>query len=118
MLSDFSFAEDTIGFIIEEKVDSEVLRELGKRIVATLQENQKMSMYLEDMGIQSFTPNSIMIGIFSPFRYSRKFSKLALITDRKWIHFIAFWLNLFTPNKVKSYKIAHRLEAMSWIMER
>ena len=118
MLSDFSFAQDTIGFIIEEKIDSDVLRDLGKRIVATLQENKKMSLYLEDMGIQSFTPNSIFIGILFPFRYSRKFSKLALISDRKWIHFIAFWHNLFTPVKVKSYSIAHRLDAMSWIMER
>lgn len=118
MLSDFSFAQDTIGFIIEGNLDTKSMYELGAGIRDTLVENKRMSLYLEDMEIQSFSFNAIIIGTLFPFRYGSKFDKMALVSDRKWIHFIGFFQNILFRMKVKSFSTEHRLDAMSWIMDR
>ena len=117
MLSDFRFAKDTIGFIVEGDVDKTVMHELGKGIKETLQENKKMSLYLEDLDIRSFTRNAIMTGTFFSFKYNRKFKKLALVSDRKWLRIIGFVQNLLSPVKVKTFTSKERLKGMSWIMD-
>ena len=118
MLSDFSFAEDTIGFIIEGDVDKKVTHELGKAIYETLKENSKMSLYLEDMSIRSFTTRAILIGALFPFKYGKKFNKLALISDRKWLHIFGYLQNALTGVKVRTFTSKKRLDGMSWIMDR
>jgi hypothetical protein len=117
MLSDFSFAEDSIGFIVEGDVDREVMYRMGKSIQGNLVENKKMCLYLEDMDIRTFSFRAIFIGILFPFRFSHKFSRMALVSDRKWIHFIAFLQNAFFQFSVKSFSTENRLEAMRWIMD-
>ena len=118
MVSEFSFAEDTIGFFIEGDVDRQATHELGKGIYETLTENTKMSLYLEDMNIHSFTTTAILIGIIFPFKYGRKFNKLALVSDRKWLHIVGYIQNTLTSVKVRSFSTKDRLEGMSWIMDR
>ena len=118
MLSDFSFAQDTLGFIIEGDVDTEALQILGKRIHETLIENKKMSLYLEDLNIQSFSSSSILTGFLFPFRYGNRFYKMALITDRWWIHTIGFIQNIFFSVKIRTFTTENRVDAMSWIIDR
>jgi hypothetical protein len=118
MLSDFSFADDTIGFIIEGNVDSEVMQNLGRGIQVSLVENKKVNLYLEDSNIKSFSVSSILKGTFFPFKNGSKFNKMALISDRKWIHAIGTFHNLLFSFEVKSFSTQDRVVAMSWIMER
>ena len=118
MLSDFSFAQDTIGFIIEGNLDTEEMYELGAGIRDTLIENKQMSLYLEEVEVQNISLNAILIGALFPFRYGRRFHKMALVSDRKWIHFIGYIQNILFRMKVKSFHTEHRLDAMSWIMDR
>ena len=117
MLSDFSFAKDTIGFIVEGDVDKEVMHELGKGIYDTLRENRKMSLYLEDLDIRSFTRNAILTGTLFSFKHGKKFDKMALVSDRKWLRIIGFLQNLLTSVKVKTFTSKERLKGMSWIMD-
>lgn len=118
MLSDFSFAQDTIGFIIEGDLDTKAMHELGARIHDTLIENKSMSLYLEEMDVHNISSNAVLIGTLFPFRYGKKFDKMALVSDRKWIHFIGFIQNSLFRMNVKSFSTEYRLDAMSWIMDR
>lgn len=118
MLSDFNFSEDTIGFIIEGDVDREAMYNLGKGIQGSMVENEKISLYLEDMNIKSFSFKSIITGMLFPFHYGNKFHKMALISDRKWIHIIGFFHNLLFRFQVRSFSTQNRVAGMSWVMDK
>ncbi|RDK89135.1 SpoIIAA family protein [Marinirhabdus gelatinilytica] len=115
----FSFSEETVGFLIEDGVfDKERSEELFAEISKKIKRFGKINLYLEDQGIDKFTLPAISDNVLFKHENKEKLNKVALVSDRKWIHACATVENLFLPIAVKSFTVDERMEAMSWIMEK
>ncbi len=118
MLSSFSFSEDTIGYLIEGNFNEETMQNLHNQILEKLKEFESINLYLEDSNIQNFTLSAVLEDISFKFENSKHFKKIALVTDRKWMHLCATFENLFMDASVKSFSVDDRVKAMNWITEK
>ena len=115
MLSSFSFSEKTIGFLIEGKFDEKILDKIHLEIIEKLHIFDKINLYLEDSSIDSFSLSTVVEEITFKIKHANRFHKIALVTDRKWIHLCASFDNLFMDANVKSFSTEDRLDAIAWI---
>ena len=115
VVSDFSFSENTIGYIVEGVMDDHAINELREQILEKFKEHDKINLYLEDNNIQKFSFNAVLIATLFPIEHSGRFNKVAMVTNRKWIHMISSINNSITANNIKNYPIEKRMEAIAWI---
>jgi len=117
MLSSFSFSKDTVGFIIQGEVNEESINELQKKILEKLETFDKIKLYLEDDGIESFTMPAVVQEMMFKIKYGDRFEKVALVTDRKWIKMCGVIENMLMPAQVKNFDVEERLDAIAWIAQ-
>lgn len=86
-------------------------------ITAKIERYGKINLYLEDHGVEHFAIPAITKEILFKVAYKEHFSKIALVTDRKWIHACAAIENLFLPIQIQSYNTDERMDAVSWIVK-
>lgn len=115
MFNSFSFAENTVGFIIDDKFNDEIITKLHKEIEDKLKKYDKINLYLEDANIQSFALSAVVDDILFKFKNSEHFAKVALVTDRKWIQACAAIENFFFEGTVRTFPSEERMDAMNWI---
>jgi hypothetical protein len=109
MLSSFSFSEDTVGFLIEGNFDENLVDNLHQKILEKLNTYNTINLYLEDSNIESFSINAVMT------EYNSKINKIALVSNRKWIHLCAKIENTFLQTNIKSFSSEDRINAITWI---
>lgn len=117
MLTDFSFADNTIGYVIEGTMDKTAILNLRSQILEKFETHDKINLYLEDSNIEHFSFSAATIGMLFPLEYAKRFNKIALVTDRKWIHALAAIDNVLIDATLKYYPIKDRMSAISWIAE-
>lgn len=118
MFSDFSFAQDTVGFIIEGKMDRDAMDRLIAMILEKLEQHDYINLYLEDASVQQFTFDAINTAFWFPHKYKDRLRKVALVTDRKWIHALGGLNNMFLSTAIKNFPTQERMDAMCWIAKR
>ncbi len=117
MLADFSFADNTVGYLIEGTMDKDAIIALRSQILEKLEVHDTINLYLEDSHIEHFSLSAATIGALFPLEYSKRFNKIALVTDRKWIHALAAVDNALIGATLKYFPIKDRLSAISWIVD-
>ena len=117
MLLNFSFSEDTVGYIIDGVMDKRAIQELKNQILEKFETHTKINLYLEDSGIERFSLNAVLIATLFPVEHHHRFDKIALVTDRKWIHALGVVDTLLVGVVIKNYTIEERLDAITWISE-
>jgi hypothetical protein len=115
MLSDFSFSEDTVGFLIDGVMDKDAIVELRSRILKKLERYDKINLYLEDVNIERFSFSAVKIATLFPVENKDRFHKIALVTDRKWIHALGALDTILVGVTIRNFDTSNRLKAMSWI---
>ncbi|MBX2827929.1 MAG: STAS/SEC14 domain-containing protein [Flavobacteriaceae bacterium] len=118
MLSGFSFAKDTVGYIIEGRMDTEAINRLRAKILEKFEEQEKINLYLEDSGIESFSLNAVFIATLFPLEHADRFHKIALVTNRKWIHLLGNMDSLIAKVNIKNFTTENRMDAMAWIAKK
>ncbi|MFT5908475.1 MAG: hypothetical protein ACI825_001521 [Planctomycetota bacterium] len=117
MSSSFAFADHIVGFIISDDIDVKAIEKLHIVILDKMNEFIKVNLYLEDDNIEKFSFAAILKGIKFHTEHHGEFSKVVLVTDRKWLQMCSKLENIFLSTTIKSFKTEDRLEAMSWIAE-
>lgn len=118
MFIDFSFADNTIGYVIEGTMDKKTILDLRSQILEKLETHDKINLYLEDNNIKHFSLSAATIGTLFPLEYANRFTKIALVTNRKWIHALATLDNiLLVEATLKYFPIKDRMSAISWIVD-
>jgi hypothetical protein len=117
MLSEFSFSENTVGFLIEGEFNEELSNKLHVQIFEKLKHYDKINLYLEDTNIESFSLTAVVKEILFKIENSDRFNKLAVVTDRKWIHLCSSIESLFISTTVRNFATEDRLKAMRWIAQ-
>jgi hypothetical protein len=115
MLANFSFADNTIGYMIEGAMDKEAILELRALILEKFETHDIINLYLEDQGIDRFTLYSVLMGIVFPLKHTKRFNKVAMVTDRSWIHILSSMNDFFLSAKVYNFRVDERIDAMNWI---
>ncbi|MDC8003090.1 STAS/SEC14 domain-containing protein [Aureisphaera galaxeae] len=116
--SGFSFAQDTIGYIIDGKMDTVAINALRAQILEKFEEHDKINLYLEDSGIESFTLNAVFIATLFPIEHAKRFHKIALVTNRRWIHMLGNLDTLIAKVNIRNFTTEERMNAMAWIARR
>lgn len=117
MFLNFSFANDAIGYIVEGSMDSKAIHTLKDEILKMFEEHDKINLYLEDAGIDHFSLDSVIIGTIFPHEHKHRFRKVAMVTDRKWIHMLSSMNRVLLGANFRNFTTEQRLEAISWIAE-
>ncbi len=118
MLSTFSFSDDTVGFLIDGDFNVRTVHKLEVLIKEKLEHYDKINIYLEDSNIEDFHLGAVIKEVKFKIENDRKFNKIALVSDRKWIKLCVAIENLFLNASIKSFSTEDRLKAMSWIAQR
>lgn len=115
MYDSFSFAKNTVGFIINDEFNEVVSTKLHEEIEDKLKAYTQIHLYLEDANIKSFTLSAVVDDILFKFKNSEHFAKVALVTDRKWIQACASIENFFFEGTVRTFSSEERMDAINWI---
>lgn len=118
MFSGFSFSQNTVGYIIDGVMNTEAINKLKEQILLKFEEHETVNLYLEDSGIERFSINAVLIATLFPVEHHHRFNKIALVTDRKWIHALSFVDTLVVKVNIKNFTTEKRMDAMSWITEK
>ncbi|WP_339702909.1 STAS/SEC14 domain-containing protein [uncultured Marixanthomonas sp.] len=117
MLSNFSFSDTTVGFLLEGSFDIKTVDNLIESIEDKLKRYDKINLYIEDVGVNSFSLQAILKETIFKFKNSNRFYKVALVSDRKWIHGCANISSIFTSSETRNFTSDERMNAMSWIAQ-
>ena len=115
MLSNFSFSDRTVGFLLEGQVNETTINRLILQIEKRWESYETIDLYLEDNNIKQFTLAAILNEVAFKFKNAHRFRKIALVTDRKWIKLCGALEDLFLSGEVRSYAKEDRLEAITWL---
>jgi hypothetical protein len=115
MVIDYDLAENTLAYVFDGPMDDERINELRKQIEHKLQYHKTINLYLEDRGIEYFTLYSVLMGIVFPLRHTKRFDKIAMVTDRNWIHLLSTMNSFFVSAEVRNFNTEGRVQAMNWI---
>ena len=118
MLSNFSFSDSTVGFLIEGKFDNETVEKLISEIEEKLKIYDKINLYVEDVGIETFHIPALIKEIHFKIKHKNRFHKVALVSSRKWISACGNISSLFTDSITQNFTSEERLKAMTWIAAR
>lgn len=113
----FNFSDNTIGFLLQGKIDLYAIDELNHVIAEKLQKYQKINLYLEDDNITKFTLGSVYKQVAYKFANGSRFNKIALVTNRKWIRLFGNLDDILLKATVRSFPVEKRMDAMDWISE-
>ena len=117
MLLNFSFSEETVGYIIDGVMDKAAIEELKNEILEKFKTHDTINLYLEDSGIERFSLNAILIATLFPVEHHHRFEKIALVTNRKWIHALGVIDTFLSGVTIKNFTTEDRMDAISWISE-
>ncbi len=117
MLSDFSFSENTVGFLLEGDFNKETSSKLITAIEAKLDFFEEINLYIEDTGIENFTMKALLEEVVFKYQHAHRFNKVALVTDRRWLKACNNLLDLFGDTQARNFATENRLGGLAWIME-
>lgn len=115
MLLNFSFSDNAIGYIVEGKMDYAAITELKSAILKKFEEHDTINLYLEDNNIERFTLDAVFIASIFPRQHANRLDKIAMVTNRKWIHAIANFNKAVIGKDMRNFTVDQRLDAISWI---
>ncbi len=117
MLLKFNLSDHSVGYIIDGTMDSDAIQELKSAILKILKEHKTINLYLEDKNIQGFSLDAIFIASVFPMQHLTQLNKIAMVTNRKWIHAIGSINKALAGVEIRNFTIEERLQAISWIAE-
>ena len=117
MISTFTFAANTIGFMITKEYDKENAKEMRNAILEKIAVFDKINLYIEDDNIESVSLKIVAQEILFKLEISSSLKKIAIVTDRDWIHTLTSIENFISSAKIRNFKSKQRLEAIQWISQ-
>ncbi|MGJ8664747.1 MAG: STAS/SEC14 domain-containing protein [Patiriisocius sp.] len=117
MTLNFSFSEETVGYIIDGVMDQAAIQELKSQILEKFETHDKINLYVEDDNITHFSLNAVVIATLFPMEFHKRFDKIALVTNRKWIHALGVLDTVLVGVNIKNFMVSDRLKAISSISE-
>ncbi|WP_372916831.1 STAS/SEC14 domain-containing protein [Salegentibacter sp.] len=113
----FEFAQNVVGFIINEEINQQKIEEILSTIKNRLEVVSPICLYLEDESDQGISVKAFLKALEFNYSHSRDLQKIAVVTDDKVFQKSMEIKDLLVSSKVKSFEKKERLKAMNWVME-
>ena len=117
MFTDYSLSDNTIAYAFDRPMDDITINALKQQIESKLAVHDGINIYLEDRGIHHFTLYSVLMGVFFPIINHKRFLKVALVTDRKWIHLLSTINHMIVDADIRNCVSQESEGALQWISE-
>ena len=117
MISNFSFSDSTLGFILEGEVNEVTINRFIVQIEEKWETHDKINLYLEDSNVESYSVGAVVNEIAFKLGNADRFLRIAIVADKKWINACAALQDLFLTAEVKSFGCDKRLEALAWVSQ-
>lgn len=115
LLSTFSLSDNIIGFIIDGPYDEQVVKKIENSISKKLEIFDRVNFYIEDTLTAKPSTVAILKSLVYKYRTRKRFEKVAIVTDRKWLHIFCKMEKLFLGVDMRIYLTKDRLKAIQWI---
>lgn len=115
MISSFSFSDNTVGYILSGVVNELTINRIIVQIEEKWERFDSINLYLEDDNIEDFTLGAIFKEIQFKLGNAKKFDKIAVVTNRKWIKACSALENLFVSTEMRAFETEERIRALSWV---
>lgn len=110
LLSTFSFSDHIIGFIIDGPYDAAVVEKIQTEISKKLEIYEKVNFYIEDTITAKLSSKAILKSLPFKFKTRKRFEKVAIVTDRKWLRFFGSLEKLFFNVELRIFNSEDRIE--------
>ena len=117
MSFDIDLADNTIAYAFDGPMDDKTINALREQIEAKLAIHECINIYLEDRSIDHFTLYSVFMGVFYPLMNYNRFLKVAMVTDRAWIHLLSTMNNMMLSGDIRNFITEDREQAIDWITD-
>jgi len=117
MISTFEFSGHIVGIMINSDIDDKVLKEIHTEILAKLEENKTINLFIEIEKGHDISLTTLLKDIIFKLDHAKQFTKIAMVTELKWLATIMSMKDLLMKADVRSFDIKNRMEAMNWISE-
>ncbi|MEH6406800.1 MAG: STAS/SEC14 domain-containing protein [Leeuwenhoekiella sp.] len=111
----FEFAEQVLGFIVSEKLDVALVKEMHKVIDEALEKFDSISLYVED----NTDENVDMKALFEDFSYrmnnNSEHSRIAIVSDKQSVAIYTNVKAVFMKAKMRHFPLKSRMEALNWV---
>lgn len=115
LLSSFSLSGNIIGFIIDGPYDEAIVKKIQTGISKKLEIYEKVNFYIEDTKGATISKRAILKSLPFKFKTRKRFEKVAIVTDRRWIQFLSNLEKFFFNVELKVFTCERRLDAIQWI---
>lgn len=117
MVSTFEFADNTIGIMINSKVDSDLIDEIHIAIIDKLKENKTINLFIEIESGKNISFSALLKDLKFKAEHAKQFRKIVVVTDLNWFQNIMEIKDLLMDAEVKTFDHKNRLKAINWIAE-
>ncbi|PVW17175.1 SpoIIAA family protein [Marixanthomonas spongiae] len=117
MISNFSFSDTTVGFLIEGTFNKKTVDNFIEAINEKLAQFETINLYIEDTGIESFSLPALVEELSFKIKHGNRFNKVALVCDRQWLKRCGDLYDFFTDSEFQNFSSEERIQAMSWIAQ-
>ena len=108
--------EQTIGFTIKGKVESEDIDRVANIIEEKLKEHPKLRIYAEVEKMEGMSIRAFFKDLVFAWKHLRDFEKEVIVADGKWWSRFAQIGNKLVPGiEVKHFNLADKQQALQWI---
>lgn len=115
LLSTFSFSDNSIGFIIDGPYDEAMVEKIQTEISKKLEVYERINFYIEDTKTAKLSSKAILKSLPFKFKTRKRFDKVAIVTDRKWLRFFGNLEKIAFNVELKIFPCEKRLDAIQWI---
>ena len=117
MAPSFEFADDIIGFIIDENADNEFYNKIHHKISSKIQEHGSVNLYCEIKRGFHLPFKSFVSELSFKIKNSQKIHKMACVTEVSLFRTLMEMNNLLSHTEIQTYEPGDRIDAINWISE-
>jgi len=121
MLEVFSGPDHVLAFRVSQKLTGDDYDRLSHELGNRLKQHQKIAICVDTLGLQGMTPAAIGKDLrytFARLGEFQRFPRAAIITDSKWLRFLAGASDAAFPQmEIRTFEPSEREAALDWVAE-
>ncbi len=117
MEKSFEFAENVVGFMINDEIDQKKMEEILSKIKDRLGVVSPICLYVEDESNEGISVRGFLKALEFHFSHSNDLDKVAIVSDNNLFQKVMEVKDLLVPAKVQVFERKDRVKAMNWVMQ-
>ncbi|WP_339849766.1 STAS/SEC14 domain-containing protein [Dokdonia sp. Asnod1-B02] len=118
MIIELNIADDTLGFVYENKIAQDGVNQVKAAIEKKLESHDKINIYLEEDDVDEIEIRAFIDHTFFDISYAKRINRLVIVSNRSWIRRVVRLKDLLMTSDVKAFSSKKRVDALCWVMKK